>query len=70
MSDEDFAKRYSDVVSPLLNSAYVQGFCYTELTDVEQELNGLLTYDREPKISVDIIREINEGKWIDACKED
>ncbi len=70
VSDEDFAKRYSDVVSPLLNSAYVQGFCYTELTDVEQELNGLLTYDREPKISVDIIREINEGKWIDACKED
>lgn len=70
VSDEDFANRYNDVISPLLNSPYVQGFCYTELTDVEQELNGLLTYDREPKISVDIIREINEGKWTDACKED
>ena len=62
-SDEDFAKRYNDVIAPLLDSPYVQGFCYTELTDVEQEINGLLTYDREPKISVDIIREINEGKW-------
>lgn len=63
VSDEDFAKRYNDVIAPLLSSPYVQGFCYTELTDVEQEINGLLTYDREPKISVDIIREINEGKW-------
>lgn len=62
-SDDDFAKRYHDVIAPLLDSSYVQGFCYTELTDVEQEINGLLTYDREPKISVDIIRQINEGKW-------
>ena len=63
VSDEDFAKRYNDVIAPLLASPYVQGFCYTELTDVEQEINGLLTYDREPKISVDTIRQINEGKW-------
>ena len=25
------------------------GFCYTQLTDVEQEINGRLTYDRRPK---------------------
>jgi hypothetical protein len=25
------------------------GICYTQLTDVEQEANGLLTYDRKPK---------------------
>ena len=25
------------------------GFCYTQLTDVEQEVNGLYTYDRQPK---------------------
>lgn len=62
-SDEDFAKRYYDVVSPLLDSPYVQGFCYTEITDVEQEINGLLTYDRKPKIPVEIIRAINEGRW-------
>ena len=62
-SDEDFAQRYYDVVSPLLASPHVQGFCYTELTDVEQEINGLCTYDRKPKISVDMIRAINEGRW-------
>ncbi len=62
-SDEDFAQRYCDVVYPLLKSPFVQGFCYTEITDVEQEINGLCTYDRQPKIDVEIIRAINEGKW-------
>lgn len=60
--DEDFEKRYYDVVSALLESPLVQGFCYTQLTDVEQEINGLLTYDREPKISLEKIRRINEGR--------
>lgn len=35
------------------------GLCYTQLTDVEQEVNGLLTYDRKPKFDVNKIREIN-----------
>lgn len=62
-SDEDFAQRYCDVVYPLLESPFVQGFCYTEITDVEQEINGLCTYDRKPKIDVEVIRAINEGRW-------
>lgn len=35
------------------------GFCYTQLTDVEQEINGLLTYDRKPKFNAETLREIN-----------
>ncbi|GFZ30805.1 beta-glucuronidase [Clostridium zeae] len=62
-SDEDFIKRYYDVISPLLESPLVQGFVYTQITDVEQEINGLLTYKREPKVDVDIIKSINDGKW-------
>lgn len=62
-SEEDFAKRYYDVVSALLESPEVQGFVYTQITDVEQEINGLLTYDRKPKMDIDIIRQINEGRW-------
>ena len=61
-SDDDFIERYYQVVSSLLESPLVQGFCYTQITDVEQEINGLLTYDRKPKIDLGIIREINEGK--------
>ncbi|MFC0471788.1 glycoside hydrolase family 2 protein [Halalkalibacter kiskunsagensis] len=61
-NDEDFAERYYNVVSALLESPLVQGYCYTQLTDVEQEINGLLTYDRKPKIDLDIIKKINEGR--------
>ena len=37
----------------------VAGICYTQLTDVEQEVNGLLTYHRQPKYSVDKIKALN-----------
>ena len=40
--------------------SFVCGFCYTQLTDVEQEANGLLTYDRKPKVSPDAIKAIHE----------
>jgi beta-galactosidase/beta-glucuronidase len=62
-SQEDFARKYYDVVSAMLESPLVQGFVYTQVTDVEQEINGLMTYDRKPKIDVEIIKAINEGKW-------
>ncbi len=58
----DFAQRYEAVVSALLESPAIQGFCYTQLTDVEQEINGLYTYDRRPKIDPEVIRAINEGR--------
>lgn len=35
------------------------GLCYTQITDVEQEVNGLLTYDRKAKFDARAIREIN-----------
>jgi beta-galactosidase/beta-glucuronidase len=38
----------------------VAGFVWTQLTDVEGELNGLLTYDRLPKTDLARIRAVNE----------
>jgi beta-galactosidase/beta-glucuronidase len=35
------------------------GICYTQLTDVEQEVNGLMTYDRKPKFDAHRLNEIN-----------
>lgn len=63
VSDEDYAKRYHAVISAMLESPCIQGFCYTQITDVEQEINGIMTYDRKPKIDPAVIRAINEGKW-------
>ena len=38
----------------------IVGVCYTQLYDVEQEVNGLLTYDRRPKFDLKEIAKINE----------
>jgi beta-galactosidase/beta-glucuronidase len=35
------------------------GICYTQLTDVEQEVNGLMTYDRKMKFDAKAVKEIN-----------
>lgn len=61
-NDEDYEKKLRAVIRPLLNSGVVQGYCYTQLTDVEQEINGLLTYDRKPKVPVEWIKAINDRK--------
>ena len=58
-SEEDFLRRYGDVVGALLASPLVQGFVYTQLCDVEQEINGLMTYDRRFKAPPERIRAIN-----------
>lgn len=61
-NDEEYEQKLRAVIRPLLNSGVVQGYCYTQLTDVEQEINGLLTYDRQPKIPVEVIKAINDRK--------
>lgn len=60
-NEQDFAARLQNVIEPVLQSPVVQGFCYTQFTDVEQEINGLLTYDRKPKIPLETIRSIVAG---------
>ena len=60
---DEFLERYKALITALLHNGAVQGFCYTQLTDVEQEINGLLTYGREPKVDLARIREVTrQGK--------
>jgi len=49
---------YRELVEALMDRGPVEGFCYTQLTDVEQEQNGLLTFDRRPKVDPELIRAI------------
>lgn len=58
-SEEEFIARYKGLTEVLLNHPKVAAFCYTQLTDIEQEVNGLYTYDRKPKFDPEIIRAIN-----------
>lgn len=63
VADEtSFAASYRRLIAALQRAPLLQGYCYTQLTDVEQEINGLLTFDRRPKLPLDIIRAINEGR--------
>lgn len=65
-SREEFIARYKGLTETLLFNPDHFGFCYTQLTDVEQEQNGLYTYDRKPKLPSTIIRAINSQKA--ACE--
>jgi beta-galactosidase/beta-glucuronidase len=51
---------YREMVEALMDPGPVEGFCYTQLTDIEHERNGLLTFDRQPKVSPDLIRPITQ----------
>lgn len=60
--EAEFLARYEGLTTALLDNPAITGFCYTQLTDVEQETNGLYTYDRKPKFDVEIIRRVNLRK--------
>ncbi len=46
---EEFADRYVGLTDVIVSNSKMFGFCYTQLYDIEQEQNGLYTYDREKK---------------------
>lgn len=46
---EGFIARYTGLAETLLENPNVFALCYTQLYDVEQEVNGLYYYDRTPK---------------------
>lgn len=56
--EEEFFARLKGLTDPLLDNADMFGLCYTQLTDVEQEQNGLYTYDRKPKFDAQRIYKI------------
>lgn len=60
-TEEDYLSDYKRIMTAVYASNALWGYCYTQLTDVEQEINGLLTYHRKPKCDLTKIREINDG---------
>lgn len=59
---EHFQAQYQAFVEALAASPHVQGFCFTQLYDIEQETNGLLTFSRENKVPAETICAINSLK--------
>ncbi|GMA15151.1 glycoside hydrolase family 2 (plasmid) [Deinococcus metallilatus] len=50
--------RYEELLTAVLDSPVIAGFCYTQLTDTEQETNGLLREDRTPKLDPERVRAV------------
>lgn len=61
-TEKEFIERYKGLTDVLLDNENIFGFCYTQLYDVEQEVNGLMTYDRKFKFDPEIFRKINTRK--------
>ncbi len=60
-NEDEFVEDYRRIMGAVYASKGLWGFCYTQITDVEQEINGLLTYERQPKCDLSKIKEINDS---------
>lgn len=67
-TEEEYMDRYVGLTEALLENERFMGFCYTQLYDVEQEKNGIYTYDRRKKFDLTRIREVNTRKA--ACERE
>jgi beta-galactosidase/beta-glucuronidase len=61
-TEEEFLTRYEGLTTTLLDNPNIFAFCYTQLYDIEQEVNGLYDYNRNPKFDPSIIKAINTKK--------
>lgn len=59
---EEFYERYDGLTTAMIDNPKMIGFCYTQLTDVEQELNGIYNYDRTEKFDSEVLYKINSKK--------
>jgi beta-galactosidase/beta-glucuronidase len=59
-SREEFIKRFDAITTAIKKIDIISGYCYTQVSDVQQEINGLLDADRNFKVDPGILKEINE----------
>jgi beta-galactosidase/beta-glucuronidase len=54
----EFYTRLDGLTGVILSYDHIVGFCYTQLTDIEQEQNGIYNYDRSEKFDMARIKRI------------
>ncbi len=60
-TSEEFLERYRELLEAVRNLPALAGFCYTQLTDTYQEVNGLLYIDRTPKAPIELLGQATSG---------
>ena len=58
-TEEAFLERFDKITTAIKKLPYVCGYCYTQVSDVQQEINGLLDAEHQYKIAPEKIREVN-----------
>lgn len=58
---EELLERLEQLINGIAQTEF-QGYCYTQLTDVQQEVNGLLYADRIPKVDLNNLKNIFGNK--------
>jgi hypothetical protein len=61
---DEYYERFTGLVNANLDNRNFFGYCYTQLTDVEQEHNGIYTYQREKKFDVPRLHQIQSRKAV------
>ena len=69
-TEEEFVSRYCALTQAIFSAKNISGFCYTQLTDVEQEKNGLYYFDRSPKFSQKAYEKIRKTNGSKAAIEE
>lgn len=59
-NEEEFLKQLESIMQGVYSCNF-QGYCYTQLCDVQQEVNGLLTAERKPKAGIQKLKPIFGG---------
>ena len=59
IDENEYLDRFAKLTKVIKNTKYICGYCYTQLTDVQQEINGLVDENRNDKFSNEIINAIN-----------
>ncbi len=57
LTKEQSEQRITDLTRCIVENPRMVGYCYTQLTDIEQEQNGIYNYDRTPKFDAKVIRD-------------
>ncbi len=57
-SEEEFHARFAGLTDALLDDPGMFGYCYTQLTDVFQEENGIYRFDRTTKLDIERVRAV------------
>lgn len=57
---QDLLRRVDDLIMATVKGGHVCGIVWTQLTDIEQEMNGLYTYDRREKVDVGMMKAVVE----------